>query len=341
MGNRSTIYGEVKLIRVCMLPGRTLSDDNQFINLLVKNLDPDIKVINFNWFYALFGSYNVLHIHWQERLYRGKNRFKSKVKHILLRLLFIRLKFGKSKVIWTVHNLAPHETPYKLEGRFERKFQSLVDIRVYMQPIEMPSQSQHYIPHGVYSPSENSVSGIEKNPEFTRIVCAGFLRPSKNLERLIRVFPESKFISLLIAGEPVSKLYGLELKEIGSSKKNIELRLGRLSQKELYELYKSADIAIVPYINTYNSGAAIYALSVPIPLLASESESMLTLQGEIGPGWMQLFRNDFDSEDILAAIERLSRFDRLRTEGPVFSNDRQWTRIGEKYSAIYRSEPVK
>ena len=321
-----------------MLPGRTLSDDNQFINLLVKNLDPDIKVRDFNWFYALFGSFEVFHVHWQERLYRGNNSCKSIVKQILLTLLFLKVKIKKTKVIWTVHNLAPHEMPNRLESKFERKFQNLVDIRVYMQPVEVVAQSVHYIPHGIYNLSEIRVCDIKKDFESTRLVCAGFLRPSKNLKRLIREFPESKIISLLIAGEPVTETYGLELKELSKSKKNIEVRLGRLSQVELLELYESADFAIVPYMNTYNSGAAIYALSIPIPLLASQSESMLTLQREIGPSWVQLFRNEFDSQDILAAIERISRSDSLRSQRPLFSNDRQWAKIGERYSAIYRSE---
>ncbi len=325
------------MIKVCMLPGETASDDNQFINLLVQNLDPEFKIVDFNWFFAIFGSYKVLHIHWQERLFKAQNPFKSLIKQLLFQILVFRVKIRHIKVVWTVHNLAPHESLTRWEEKFELKFQNLVNVRVYLQPIEKGTRSLHYIPHGIYNLSEKSVDDFDKNPYCTQDVCVGFLRPSKNLERLIQVFPENEFISLLIAGEPITEAYGFQIKNLIKSKSNIELRLGRVSQEELYRIYKSADYGIVPYINTYNSGAAIYALSVPIPLLASESESMMVLQQEVGPSWMQLFRNEFDSHDIVAAIERIKRHDVSKSNRPTFSNDRQWAKIGEKYSIIYRS----
>jgi beta-1,4-mannosyltransferase len=320
-----------------MYPGSTPSDDNQFINLLVENLDSEIEIINFNWFFAIFGSYKILHVHWQERLYKAKNPIKSWIKRFLFLILFLMLKIRKSKVIWTVHNLVPHESLSRLEKKFERKFKNVVHIRVYLQPNEGSTESHYFIPHGLYNLQELSKYDFKKNPNVIQVVCAGFLRPSKNLERLIQFFPENRSISLLIAGEPISDAYGIQIEKLANSKSNIEIRLGRLSQVELYEIYRTADYGIVPYIDTYNSGAAIYALSVPIPLLATESETMLLLQKEVGPSWMQLFRHDFDSLDIVTAIDRIKKYDFSRTDRPIFSVERQWARIGEKYSKIYRS----
>lgn len=318
-----------------MLPGKASSADNQFVNLLVNNLPQNICVKDFTWQYAIFGSFDVLHVHWPERLYRGKNLIKSLAKQILFLTLICKIKIFRVKIVYTVHNLKPHESLDKIQQRFDKKFQDLVEVRVFMQPFGDVTSKKKYIPHGIYEVSNYKGYFERKETKETKIVCLGFLRPSKSIERLITEFPEEQQFSLVIAGEPITPHYGLKLKELVQSRDNIELILGRVAQSDLLQIYRSANLAIVPYENTYNSGAALFALSIPVPLIATTSESMERLQKEIGEEWIQIINQKFESEEIREAVKNIYKHKINRSEKPLFSHERQWNHIGKEYSSIY------
>jgi glycosyltransferase involved in cell wall biosynthesis len=207
-----------------------------------------------------------------------------------------------------------------------------------MQPLHSDSINSIYIPHGIYNLPNLIVpkGGNQKN--ISKAVCIGFLRPSKNIEHLIVNFPEQAKFSLLIAGEAVTRQFGESLRFLSHKNKNIEFHLGRISQDVLLKMYQKSDFAIIPYRDTYNSGAALYALSIPVPIIATRSESMANLQEEVGASWVQLISQNFDSQELLNAIGLLDEFRNERSKSPLFSGKRQWASVGSEYSSVYRSQ---
>jgi glycosyltransferase involved in cell wall biosynthesis len=256
-------------------------------------------------------------------------------------LLFQKIKLLDIKVVYTVHNLTPHESLGKLQMKLEEKFNKLVDVRIYMQPINEVTPHNQYVPHGIYDIADHVSTTKKSEDKNISLLCLGFLRPAKNLENLILQFPDDNSLTLEVAGEPIRTDYGITLVNLSSERENVKVSLGRLSESEMLEKYFASKIAIVPYQNTYNSGAALFALSIPIPLIATTSDSMLRLQAEVGESWMQIVSQNFDSIELSRAIEKIVSDKNSRSDRPTFSKSREWTEIGKAYSKIYRAQSVE
>lgn len=323
-----------------MFPAKVPKDDNQFITLLTDSLiSQGIQITPFNWKTSLFSRYNLLHLHWPESLTRGRNPFVSYIKKFLLFLLLIRLKFMRIPVVITVHNLEPHEKKNALDRKFDKFLIPKNATKIYMQN-GFPLKDQHFfIPHGNYDRLFHNLQGLTSKVKFYRYICFGYLRPYKNIEELIRFFP-GELQSLLIAGQPISASYGRSLEACLKNRistSGISLELNLLSETRLLNLIISADIAIFPHKNIYNSGSVLLALSAPIPIIVTDSLSMRELQREVGAEWLQIIPVEFDGADLHDAVKILESFHRFRGQRSPLSSERNWDVIAQKYLHVYKS----
>lgn len=188
--------------------------------------------------------------------------------------------------------------------------------------------------HGNY---EKEVVQIKREPrlEAKSVVCVGFQRPSKNIEELIFKFPTPSKYQLEILGQPISSEYGHHLLRLGNQRPDITLVQQRLTADQLVEAYENCLCSIIPYLNTYNSGAALFSLSIPRPVIATYSKSMSDLQEEVGTQWLQLIPQNFGSEDISSALENLSQSSYRRDTTSPLSSQREWSKIGKQHYEAY------
>ena len=320
---------------ILMAPGESEKNNNQYIKLLCESLPSEIDVVNFSFLKAIFGKYEILHIHWPDRLFRADSKAKTYVKRTLLLILIIKVYFFRIPCVWTVHDKFPHEKMTVFEFFLHSTFNRILASRIYLQPDdEFKPDRDFIIMHGNY---DKEVVKINREPRFEArsVVCVGFQRPSKNIEELILKFPTPSKYKLEILGQPISSEYGHHLLRLGNQRPDITLVLKRLTADQLAEAYENCLCSIIPYFNTYNSGAALFSLSIPRPVIATYSKSMSDLQEEVGTQWLQLIPQNFESEDIIEALENLSLTRHLRNYVSVLSNQREWRLIGIQHSNAY------
>lgn len=322
---------------VLMSPGKSEKNNNQYIDLLINNLPDQIEVIDFTFFKALFKKYPILHVHWPDRLYRANSKIKTLIKRTLLSLLLIRIFVLKTSVVWTVHDKSPHEEMTLIDKFFNYNFTKCIKSKIYLQTDPYFNKKTDFvIKHGNYIREVAQIRSRSFQKD-NLVVCIGFLRPSKNIENLIQNFPiQNKFI-LKISGQPISTHYGRNLLLEAKKREDIIFKAQRLSSDELKEAYQNCFCSIIPYINPYNSGAAIFSLSIPRPVIATISQSMIDLQLEVGTQWLQLIPQNFQNTDILLALDNLSASRNERGLISPLSNDRDWEIIGSQHLAVYSS----
>lgn len=318
-----------------MSPGKSEKDDNQYVHLLIDNLPSDIKIVEFTFLKSLLRKYHILHVHWPDRLFRSESKLKTIMKRTLLILLMIRILILRTRVVWTVHNKVPHEAMTLLDKFFNFMFMNCVSSKIFLQKDpDFNQKCDFIIKHGNY---QREVSLIKEKPsqQTNSLVCIGVLRPSKNIENLIRNFPVQNKFSLSIQGQPISKSYCKKLLLVANSRQDIFLNTNRLTMEELNVLYENCFCSIIPYTKIYNSGAALFSLSIPRPVIATSSESMMDLQSEVGPQWLQLIPQSFKSTDILTALDNLLKTKEFRDSLSPLSGERDWKIIGNQHLAVY------
>jgi beta-1,4-mannosyltransferase len=327
-------------LKVCMFPAILPADDNKFINLLVKSLvTQGIEVVDFSWRNVLFIRYDVMHVHWPEYLLSSPKKIFSLIKCLLAILLILRLRLNNIPLVWTVHNLEPHEKRSRFYYLIHKFLINGDSFKIYMQKCFLPGERKFYIPHGHYIDLFSNRETRNAQKKSLTAVSFGQVRPYKNIENLIKHFP-SRLGSLVITGNPITSDYGRNLQDflsINNSDFNIHLNLKQLSAEELFDLIISAEVAIFAYKDIYNSGAVLLALSAPIPVVVTDSSSMRDLQAEVGYEWMQVVPAEFDGLDLQNALKELQILQASRGQSSPLGDLRDWDLIAKAYVQIYKN----
>ncbi|MCE7055089.1 glycosyltransferase [Algoriphagus sp. AGSA1] len=253
--------------------------ENKYINIIVDGLEKHGFEVNrlddFLSSWKHFKSIELVHLNWFENLddSSAASMWKSYFRKLVV---LAAVKFGKKKLVWTMHNRVSHEKKSgKLSQVLTRKVIAQTDAIVIHTAVSRSILASQYpgiqaeivhIPHpdfvDVYGPMiPNKVE--EKNPKL-RLLFIGAIKPYKNIELLIdlaKKFPSD--IHLTIAGNPNSDQYRNELQALAQDTRNITLDLTFIPDEELPGYIHQSDLLILPYSleSSLNSGTVILAFS--------------------------------------------------------------------------------
>jgi len=313
------------------------SGKNPYTSLLASHLAEFSEVKFFSWRSALLTRYEIFHVHWPEQLFVGKSRAQTLVKVMAGCLLMLRLRLKRIPIVWTVHNVSPHENMHPVVSwairLLERQVQHLLILNASTAAsIEHLGIGYSMIPHGHYLPTVESAN--DENLPPTDFLLFGLLRPYKNAPRLMSVFGSlaGDELSLTIAGKPQPPDYATVLADMASTDSRIVLELGFQSDSRLVGLIRSTFVVVLPYSEFNNSGAALLALSAGRPILIPASEASLELQEEFGDLWVRLFDGELDRSDLEDALHASKR--RPDDRRPDLSS-RDWRGIARAHHATY------
>jgi beta-1,4-mannosyltransferase len=313
-------------------------NDNPFIFLLASSLSEiGVKALPFSWRVALLGRYQVLHLHWPERLIRSPHRWKRIAKAAGVLFLALRIALCRQAVVETVHNLDPHEPGGRLEGWVLSILRRLLSAEVYLHDAggRQGSHRGVVIPHGHYRSAYRMplVSGNEGGAE---VLLFGALRPNKGIEGLVEACRDVSTAGLVrIVGAPSTAAYGDVLVRLVSEIRAVELQPRALRSSELATTVANASLVVLPYDNFYNSGAALLSLSLNTPILVPDVEATRRLEKEVGSLWLRRFSPPLTSRELLAALQWAKR-SKASGSAPDLS-ERGWTAIAESHERLYRS----
>lgn len=244
---------------------------------------------------------DVIHLHWIEGYDRGaapqslalarlarlgpaRDLLRWRQLAALLDAL-ARFQAAGGRVVYTAHNLDPHEASAWPERRALRRILRAADLVHAHDAATAAELAARFgrragvavIPHGHYlSAYPNAIGRAEARerlnlPEDAFVyACLGLLRPYKGLEELIPAFrglTEDR-ARLLIAGKAHDARYAEHLAGLIRGDTRIRFEPRFIPGDELQAYFNAADMAALPYRQITTSGAAMMAFSFGAPVLA-------------------------------------------------------------------------
>ena len=308
--------------------------ENPYITLFERSLDRHCEVSRFTWRRALFGRYEVFHVHWPETLIRGDAPRRAPIYKFVTLLLLIRLRRRRVPLVRTVHNIEPHESSSWSERVLLRMIDRATTARVYMNRSRtFDARSFNYlIPHGDYV---SWFGGVDLPPTRDGLIFFGRLRAYKGLDVLLAAFSsvDDPDLRLAIVGRPEDDGTEASLWTAASQDARLTLRLGRASHEALADAVTHATAAVFPYASFYNSGAVLTALSLRTPVIVPLCAASEELLAEMGPDWVICYSPPLDAAGLISAAERVRA--RPAEERPAMTG-RDWDDQAVRLASIYR-----
>tara|TARA_Y100000766_G_scaffold284807_1_gene304746 strand:+ start:11066 stop:12184 length:1119 start_codon:yes stop_codon:yes gene_type:complete len=263
-----------------------------------------------------------LHLHWLGGIIGDAENEKvanERIEEFVTQINAIKL--NGVKIVWTVHNILPHDSKLKeAQIHLRKELIQLADVIHVMNEetkqlsepfFEIPDEKIMFSPHPSYRGYYPSIATREESRFQLKIpqdsvvyLFFGSIQAYKGLEDLISAFEEleknNPDIFLLIAGKVVNKSYFSVIKNKIQSNMKIRLIESRIPTEHVQYYFKASDYCICPYRVTLNSGVAHLSHAFDIPVIGPNVGGFKLLL-EQGGGFL------FDNEDITDLYNTLAR----------------------------------
>lgn len=308
-------------LKVMAWPAFKNRQQNPYNYLLYTKLQElGVQVEEFSHKKAWQTSPDILHLHWPEFQYESLKL--SVARSTMLLLLLRKLRAFKTKIIWTAHNLAPHDLHHpRLNEWFWNQFLPLLDGSIFLSEASRElayathpklQQAQSFlVPHGHYrdiypapTPKEKARESLKLPQDTFVLLFVGAVRRYKGVLSLLQSYrqTQSPRTLLLIAGSAREPEYERELRIAAEGDNRIRLDLRFLSDEEMGLHLSAADLVVLPYQKILNSGSALLALSYSRPVLVPAQGSMQELQAQVGESWTNTYHDELNPQRLEQAI---------------------------------------
>ena len=312
-----------------------------------------VEVAEFSKASVMSSHWDVWHMHWPQWLLKKKSAYRLGRSVRKQLALIDRVRARGTKVVWTIHNLQPHEQKYPfLEQRFWVGFARRTDAVISLSETGLALARERYralaekpgivIPHGHYRGVYPNLLDrgearrkLAIDPGARVIANFGQIRPYKNVPHLVRVFRdcEDPKAVLLICGRPLDSGVEQEVRAAAGGDPRVRFFLDYIPSDRIQLYLKSADLLVFPYSEVLNSGCALLGLSFDRPLLVPNLGAMAELQDRVGASWMQVYDGALDSRTLVQALAWSQSAER----GAQPDLDRlDWRTLGDQTIKVYR-----
>lgn len=234
---------------------------------------------------------NYIHFDWIVSYYYRRWRWLTYASVSLFCGQILLARFLGVKLVWTLHNLLPHDAAQAGVHRFCQRFLArhcewvrvfaLNSVQRAASELRIPTDKFRVVPEGDYTGmypnliSQKSARERLHLPPSARVFLSlGLIKPYKGVLELIQVFRQIRQPDdfLLIVGKIMDVNYGEELRLFLSS--NIILVDEFIPADELQVYFKAADLVVLPFQKIENSGSVIMAMGFAKPIIAPGSGSV-------------------------------------------------------------------
>lgn len=279
----------------------------------------------------------VIHLHWLASILNGTESMEEanvKIENFQQKLHGWR--DNGYKIVWTMHNVLPHNTVLKEAEIALRKVvvahsdcvhilaQSSIDEA--RQYFDIPDSKVFHVPHPSYEgwyanvdDAQNARLELGIEPDAFTFVQFGSLQRYKGVVELVEAFRRvqssfpKRLLRLIIAGMPADKQYVAEILQAIATNPAIRLIQTSVPEREIQTLVNAADVMVAPYINSLNSGVAMLAATFGKSLVAPNTGGV----AEIFQSDPSLLYDSGDPGGLLKAMERALTY---KVEKEVFTS---------------------
>ena len=315
------------------------------------------------WLARRRGDIDAIHIHWPERIWRGRIRGRldrvrkaitfSQIRQLMNLRRFLRKarKLG-IKVLWTVHNIEHHEGASWIDRCGYRTLARHSDLLItYGASSETALRDQYrdvgrtlVMGHGNYAgqypkprPRHEVLADLGLDPDKPMVCCVGIVREQKGFELAIDAVRQLHgMVQLVVAGQLHSSIDEASFRRQIDTTPGATLVGRQVSDQEFADIVGASEAVLLPYRQVTGSGVLFAAWSLSRGVIASDLpffKEMTAAAGKAGT----LFRAG-DAEDLAAAITRFVRIaseDRWRAADKM-ARQYSWEKCIEPLVAVFR-----
>ncbi|MCC9642363.1 glycosyltransferase family 4 protein [Rhodopirellula sp. JC740] len=310
-----------------------------------------VSTSEFNLRNVLRVGWDVIHVHWPEVPLRIRYFPVRLIVCVgILVLLRCHKLIGRSKIVWTTHNLEPHERRvHWLTRWYFSRFLRMVDGTISLSEFgrdelfrrhpSLQEKASVVVRHGHYRgdyPTEVDRNAARKRlslEDDDRVLLSlGMIRPYKNLPLLASLVHriDHPKLKLVIAGPGKSPKDETILRDLAEQDHRIRLAIAFLPAQEVAEYFAACDLVVLPYSDILNSGSLLLALSMSRPALITDKGATPEIAGLVGHSWVQMYSGELTME----AIQR--SLDAGRPEGRPDLSHFEWPLTGQLTSTFFR-----
>lgn len=242
------------------------------------------------WLLREIGGIDCFHFHWPSLAYAYRRTLRTTLRHLARFLLFLAIiKLRGRKILWTAHNLYPHDKGGRMFVLIDAAVRRLIvrlssaifvhgptarrivaaefpAARGRLVQIDHGHMVDHYA-NTIARPDARAKLNIR--PDTFVYLFIGICKEYKNLESLIATFGEVPGDTLLvIAGRFQDDEYRERIGGLAARQPNVRLVPIRIPDDELQIYINASDTIVLPYTDILTSGAAMLAISFGRPVVA-------------------------------------------------------------------------
>jgi glycosyltransferase involved in cell wall biosynthesis len=304
--------------------------------------------------WAVFRGARLVHVHWLAWDLRFALPMRRVASGIISRTAIRWLRLLRFRIIWTAHNVLPHEPQSDDDVRVGRLLAESASAIIVHSAVNLdsltsygfPVQSAVVIPQGNYvgryGASTTTRSDAQQklgiSTSSRTILFFGLIRPYKGIPELLVSWKNLKIEgTLLIAGACSDEdLIGLiDNTSIGDS--SIDARIGFVADDDVPDYFAACDAVCLPFRRITTSSSALLALSFGRPLIAPRIGALEDLPENVGFFYgdetgltlTDALRQFFDASD-----QDLS--DRM-TNARRYAMSLSWSAIAERTFNLYET----
>ena len=220
------------------------------------------------------------------------------------------------KLVWTVHNVLPHEAGAGEKERYGKIYgfcdalivHNQTSKKCLMEQFPIPEDKIAVIPHGAYKTHMGKADAGHRDKKI-HFLQFGFIRKYKGIDILLKavsLIPEKlrEGMEFTIAGKQYEKLdstdYPAMIRELGIGDW-VSFKPGHVPDEEIDGLLGQADFLIFPYRHIYGSGALLFSYTYQKPVIVSDIPAFLEETEDGSTGFI------FESENPRALAQAIVR----------------------------------
>jgi glycosyltransferase involved in cell wall biosynthesis len=295
----------------------------------------------------LFRRPDIIHVQWVPLIDRG----------ISVELWLLKLaKRRGAKLVYTVHNLLPHDPKKDYQKEFDRVY-GFMDALIchtretkdrLIEEFGVDGRKLWVIPHG---PLFYDHEPIEKNeakrrlgisPEHRMVLYQGLVRRYKGLDFLLDAWSElhqkEPNARLLIAGRGEAgdmEMVKAKVEALGLQS-SVRLDLRYITSEELPIYYQAADIAVYPHREITQSGALMTGIAFRKPIIATNLTGFReALEGYAGAVIVEYGEVKRLSKALEELIGNLPEAESLASGSSIPDSETAWKIIAQQTRSCY------
>lgn len=264
----------------------------KYLKLLTKSHTSGMLLLPLQLIYYRVAGYSIFHLHWLYDFSSSSNILFVKLfaryfyaYYLITTILFVKLL--NYKLVWTVHNIVPHEKQFFSDTFITKCMANMSDICIVhtlkakadLERLDINSKRIIVIPHGSYIDRyNNEISRTDarkklglREEDFI-FLFFGQIRNYKGIPDLLKSFKQiakdNKQVKLIIAGAcsnpSILTILNRYKNEFSSQ---ISLYLFNIPDDDVQTYMNSADIVVLPFKKVTTSGSLILAMSFGKPVV--------------------------------------------------------------------------